>query len=285
MAMDSHIRTPLIRAGAIEVGGEAPPLLIAGPDTLESESLALEIGRSLAEIGRRLGIRVVFKGSYDKANRSSPRSYRGPGIVDGLRILERVRERTGLPVTSDVHSVAEVDQAGPVLDIIQIPAFLCRQNDLLRRAGETGRLVNIKKGQFLAPDQVPLRVEAATGPATPGVLVTERGTTFGYHELVNDMKAIPRIRARGIPVIFDSSHSVQSPGGQGDKSGGARELIPFVARAAAGAGCDGFFFEVHPDPDSALCDGPNALPLADLEALMVEIIAIDRIARRLKVES
>src|SRR5262245_29327127 len=208
MTLESHIRTPLIRAGAIEVGGDAPPLLIAGPDTLESEALAIEIGQELAGIGRRLGIRVVFKGSYDKANRSSPRSYRGPGIDEGLRILARVRERTGLPITSDVHSVDEVDRAGPVLDIIQIPAFLCRQNDLLRRARESGRLVNIKKGQFLAPDQVPLRVEAARGGGTPGVLVTERGTTFGYHDLVNDMKSIPRIRAQGIPVIFDSSHSV-----------------------------------------------------------------------------
>ncbi len=279
MPLDPHLRTRKVRAGAVEVGGDSPPLLIAGPDTLESESLAIAIGQTLSEIARRRGVTAVFKGSYDKANRSSPRSYRGPGIDEGLRILGVVRDRTGLPVTSDVHSVAEVDRAASILDIIQIPAFLCRQNDLLRRAGETGRLVNIKKGQFLSPDQVPHRVEAAAGPATPGVLITERGTTFGYHDLVNDMRSIPRIRALGIPVIFDASHSVQSPGGLGDRSGGSRELIPALARAAAGAGCDGFFFEVHPDPERALCDGPNSLALADLEPLLTELIAIDRIAR------
>jgi 2-dehydro-3-deoxyphosphooctonate aldolase (KDO 8-P synthase) len=279
MSIDPHLRTRAIRSGSISAGGDAPPLLIAGPDTLESEGLALEIARALREIAGRLRIPCVFKGSYDKANRSSSRSYRGPGIEEGLRILRAVKEATGLPVTSDVHAVAEVDLAAPVLDIIQIPAFLCRQNDLLRRAGESGRIVNIKKGQFLAPDQVPHRVEAATGPRTPGVLVTERGTTFGYHDLVVDMKSIPRIRAAGVPVIFDGSHSVQAPGGLGDRSGGARELIPFLARAAAGAGVDGFFFEVHPDPDEALCDGPNSLPLADLEPLLRELIAIDRIAR------
>jgi 2-dehydro-3-deoxyphosphooctonate aldolase (KDO 8-P synthase) len=281
MSIDPHLRTRPVLAGSIAIGGDAPPLLVAGPDTLESEGLALEIARALLAIAARLGISCVFKGSYDKANRSSSRSYRGPGIEEGLRILRAVKEATGLPVTSDVHAVAEVDVAAPVLDIIQIPAFLCRQNDLLRKAGETGRIVNIKKGQFLAPDQVPHRVEAATGPRTPGVLVTERGTTFGYHDLVNDMKSIPRIRAAGVPVIFDGSHSVQAPGGLGDRSGGARELIPFVARAAAGAGVDGFFFEVHPDPDRALCDGPNALPLADLEPLLEELIAIDRVARGL----
>jgi 2-dehydro-3-deoxyphosphooctonate aldolase (KDO 8-P synthase) len=281
MPIDPHLRTRPVRAGSIAAGGDAPPLLVAGPDTLESEGLALEIARALLEIAGRLGISCVFKGSYDKANRSSPRSYRGPGIEEGLRILRAVKEATGLPVTSDVHAVGEVDLAAPLLDIIQIPAFLCRQNDLLRKAAETGRIVNIKKGQFLAPDQVPHRVEAATGPRTPGVLVTERGTTFGYHDLVNDMKSIPRMRALGVPVIYDGSHSVQAPGGLGDRSGGARELIPFLARAAAGAGVDGFFFEVHPDPDRALCDGPNALPLADLEPLLRELIAIDRIARGL----
>jgi 2-dehydro-3-deoxyphosphooctonate aldolase (KDO 8-P synthase) len=281
MPIDPHLRTRPVRSGPIQVGGDLPPLLIAGPDTLESESLALEIASFLRGLAGRLGIPVVFKGSYDKANRSSSRSYRGPGLAEGLRILAKVREATGLPVTSDVHSVEEVDAAAAVLDIIQIPAFLCRQNDLLARAGATGRVVNIKKGQFLAPDQVANRVEAATGPRTPGVLVTERGTTFGYHDLVNDMKSIPRMRAAGAPVIFDASHSVQAPGGLGDRSGGARELIPFVARAAAGAGVDGFFFEVHPDPDRARCDGPNSLPLGDLEALAAELIAIDRVARAL----
>ena len=281
MAMDSHLHTPCIRAGDVVIGGNAPPLVIAGPDTLESEDLALTVARELKRISGRLGILCVFKGSYDKANRSSSKSYRGPGLQEGLRILRKVRDGVGLPVTSDVHTVSEVDEAARVLDILQIPAFLCRQNDLLRKAGETGRIVNIKKGQFLAPDQVRNRVEAATGPRTPGVIITERGTTFGYHELINDMKAIALMRSLGVPVVFDASHSVQTPGGLGDRSGGARDLIPFLARAAAGAGCDGFFFEVHPDPDRALCDGPNSLALADLEGLLGEILAIDRIARGL----
>jgi 2-dehydro-3-deoxyphosphooctonate aldolase (KDO 8-P synthase) len=279
MALDRHLTTREVRSGLVRAGGTAPLLIIAGPDTLESEPLALLIARELAAVGRRLGLAVVFKGSYDKANRSSASSYRGPGLAEGLRILRQVRDLTGLAVTSDVHSVEEVEAAAGTLDIIQIPAFLCRQNDLLRAAGESGRVVNLKKGQFLAPDEVPQRVEAAGGPRSQGVLVTERGTTFGYHNLVNDMKAIPQIRARGIPVIFDASHSVQSPGGLGDRSGGSRELIPYLARAAAGAGCDGFFFEVHPDPDLALCDGPSALSLADLEPLLREVEAIDRIAR------
>jgi 2-dehydro-3-deoxyphosphooctonate aldolase (KDO 8-P synthase) len=279
MSLSPHLRAREIRAGPVVIGGSAPPLIIAGPDTLESEPLALLIARALAEIASRLKLALVFKGSYDKANRSSARSYRGPGMVEGLRILRKVREATGLPVTSDVHSVAEVEPAAEVLDIIQIPALLCRQNDLLRAAGQTGRLVNIKKGQFLAPDEVPNRVEAATGPRTPGVIVTERGTTFGYHELVNDMKGLPRIRAAGIPVVFDATHSVQSPGGLGDRSGGSREIIPFLARAAAGAGCDGFFFEVHPEPEKALCDGPSSLWLRDLEPLLRDLVAIDRIAR------
>jgi 2-dehydro-3-deoxyphosphooctonate aldolase (KDO 8-P synthase) len=278
--LERHLRTREVRAGSVRAGGAAPLLIIAGPDTLESESLALEIAGALREIAARLGVCAVFKGSYDKANRSSPRSYRGPGLTEGLRILKAVRAG-GLPVTSDVHSPAEAATAAEVLDIIQIPAFLCRQNDLLRAAGATGRVVNVKKGQFLAPDEVPLRVEAATGPGTPGVLVTERGTCFGYHELVNDMKGIARIRARGIPLVFDASHSVQAPGALGDRSGGSRELIAPLARAAAGAGCDGFFFEVHPDPDRALCDGPSTLPLAELEPLLEELIAIDRIARGL----
>jgi 2-dehydro-3-deoxyphosphooctonate aldolase (KDO 8-P synthase) len=281
MSIPLHLRAREVRSGSIRAGGDAPPLIIAGPDTLESEDLALEIAGELAAIASRLGLVAVFKGSYDKANRSSARSYRGPGLEEGLRILRAVRDRTGLPVTSDVHTVPEAAAAAGTLDVIQVPAFLCRQNDLLRAVGDTGRLVNLKKGQFLAPDEVPGRVEAATGPRTPGVLVTERGTTFGYHQLVNDMKGVALIRSRGIPVVFDATHSVQMPGGLGDRSGGARELVPFLARAAAGAGCDGFFFEVHPDPDRALCDGPSTLPLATLEPLLREIVAVDRIARGL----
>jgi 2-dehydro-3-deoxyphosphooctonate aldolase (KDO 8-P synthase) len=191
-----------------------------------------------------------------------------------------VKDLTGLPVTSDVHSVEEARRAAPALDIVQIPAFLCRQNDLLEAAGESGKIVNVKKGQFLAPWNVEHRVAAATGPRTPGVIVTERGTTFGHGDLVNDFRGVVEIRSGGTPVVYDASHSVQRPGSLGDRSGGRRDWIPHLARAAAGAGCDGFFFEVHPDPDSALCDGPNALPLEALEPLLVDVIAIDRIARR-----
>jgi 2-dehydro-3-deoxyphosphooctonate aldolase (KDO 8-P synthase) len=197
----SHLQTKEIQAGDIRVGGRHPPLFIAGPDTLESEELALEIARELRRLRERFGLGMVFKGSYDKANRSSHLSYRGPGLERGLEILRRVKESTGLPVTSDVHTVGEVARAASVLDIIQIPAFLCRQNDLLAAAGAAGRIVNIKKGQFLPPRNVKGRVAAALGPATPGVIVTERGTTFGHGDLVNDFRGVVEIRAAGIPLV------------------------------------------------------------------------------------
>jgi 2-dehydro-3-deoxyphosphooctonate aldolase (KDO 8-P synthase) len=279
--MQPHLRTRRVVSGSVAVGGDAPPLVIAGPDTLESEELVLEVAAELGRVSRRMQLVIVFKGSYDKANRSSHLSYRGPGLELGLELLGKVKETTGLPVTSDVHTVAEIEKAAAVLDVLQIPAFLCRQNDLLRAAGATGKLVNIKKGQFLAPASVPLRVAAATGPRTPGVIVTERGTTFGHGDLVNDFRTLPLVRSQGIPVVFDATHSVQRPAALGDKSGGNRELIPYLARAAAGAGCDGFFFEVHPTPDAALCDGPSSLPLGALQGLLEEIVAIDRIARGL----
>jgi len=275
-----RIRTEEIRQGDIRIGGEAPLLLIAGPDVIESEAFALDVAAALRDIASRLDVTFVFKASYDKANRSSPESFRGPGRKEGLRILARIRHELGVPVTADVHGPEEAQAAGEVLDIVQIPAFLCRQNDLLAAACRTGRIVNLKKGQFLAPEDMAGRVRAATPPGGPRkVVVTERGTTFGYRYLVNDMQALPIIRAGGIPLIFDASHSVQRPGGLGDRSGGARDLIPAVARAAAGAGCDGFFFEVHPDPDRALCDGPSSLSIGDLDALVRDLIAIDRIAR------
>ncbi|MBI4601547.1 MAG: 3-deoxy-8-phosphooctulonate synthase [Planctomycetes bacterium] len=275
------MRTRKIESGGIAIGGDAPPLVIAGPDSLEGDEVVLEISRALRSIGERLRVGVVFKGSYDKANRSSHRSYRGPGLERGLAMLRRVREETGLRVTSDVHSVEEALRAAETLDIVQVPAFLSRQNDLLRAAGESGKIVNIKKGPFLAPWHARQRVEAAAGPRTPGVIVTERGTTFGHGDLVNDFRGVVQIRSEGIPVVYDASHSVQRPGGLGDRSGGNREWIPFLARAAAGAGCDGLFFEVHPRPDDALCDGPSSLSLAALEPLLEQIVAIDRIARGL----
>jgi len=275
-----RIETRKISAGGVVVGGGAPPLIIAGPDTLESLDLALDIARYLRQLASELSLPFVFKGSYDKANRSSHLSYRGPGMKGGLEILRKVREETGLPVTSDVHSPEEALEAGSVLDIVQIPAFLSRQNDLLQAAARTGKIVNIKKGQFLAPWSVPHRVAAATGPETPGVLVTERGTTFGHGDLVNDFRGVVEIRSRGVPVIYDASHSVQKPGALGDRSGGNREWIPFLARAAAGAGCDGFFFEVHPTPDAALVDGPSALPLSELRPLLEDLRAIHAVSSR-----
>jgi 2-dehydro-3-deoxyphosphooctonate aldolase (KDO 8-P synthase) len=274
------IETRKIASGSIAVGGGAPPLIIAGPDTLESLELALDIGKHLRQLADALSLPFVFKGSYDKANRSSHLSYRGPGLERGLEILRAVREETGLPVTSDVHTPEEALEAGAVLDIVQIPAFLSRQNDLLQAAARTGKIVNIKKGQFLAPWNIEHRVAAATGPATPGVLVTERGTTFGHGDLVNDFRGVIEIRSRGVPVIYDASHSVQKPGALGDRSGGNREWIPFLARAAAGAGCDGFFFEVHPSPDTALVDGPSALPLAELRPLLGDLLAIHAVSSR-----
>lgn len=281
----NEIVTREIRHGALRVGGRQPLLLIAGPDSLESRELALQIASVLVGLDRRHDLTVVFKGSYTKANRSSPGSYRGPGLEAGLRILEDVRRESGLPVTSDVHTEEEARVAGEVLDIVQIPALLCRQNDLLRAAGETGKIVNIKKGQFLGPEQVPGRVEAATGPDTPGVLLTERGTFFGYGDLVSDLRTLPRVRSRGVPVVFDVTHSLQRPGSLGDRTGGESDLIPPLARAAAGAGCDGFFLEVHPEPGKALCDGPSSLRLDRLERLVDDLIAIDRLVRRREIRS
>ena len=279
----SHLapETPLLTSGSLAVGAKSPPLIIAGPDSLESEELALTIAAELVRLQDKLQVPFVFKGSYDKANRSSHLSYRGPGIETGLSILSRVKQETGLPVTTDVHSSEEVSQAAEVLDILQVPAFLCRQNDLLQACGATGKLVNIKKGQFLDPANIPARAAAATGPETPGVLITERGTTFGHGDLVNDFRGIPTMREGGFCVIFDATHSVQKPGALGDRSDGKREMIPHLARAAAGTGCDGFFFEVHPEPDEALCDGPNSLRLDQFEALLCQVIEIDRIARQL----
>ncbi len=277
--MSARPTTRRIACGAFAIGGDAPPLFIAGPDSLESEELVLAIAAELCRLRDALGVPFVFKGSYDKANRSSHDSYRGPGLERGLALLRLVKERTGLPVTSDVHTVSEAHAAGDVLDILQVPAFLCRQNDLLRAAGETGCLVNIKRGQFLPPWSAGDRVRAATGPRTPGVVLTERGTTFGHGDLVNDFRAVVEIRRAGIPVVYDASHSVQKPAELGGRSGGHRDLIPPLARAAAGAGVDAYFFEVHPDPDSALCDGPSSLHLRDLEEVARDLIAIDRIAR------
>lgn len=256
----------------IEKGG--PLLIIAGPCVIENESDTVHIARELAGIRDRLGLPVVFKASYDKANRTSWNSYRGPGLEAGLDLLDFIRARFGLPVLSDVHQVSEVEKAAQVLDIIQIPAFLCRQTDLLIAAARTGLPVNIKKGQFLAPDDMRYVVEKVVQNGNDQVLITERGTTFGYHNLVVDMRSLAIMAELGYPVVFDATHSVQLPGGGPGRSGGERRFVPLLARAAVAAGVQGVFLEVHPQPDQALCDGANSWPLDRLEPLLRNLAAI-----------
>jgi len=268
-----------IHIKAVTIGGGAPLVLIAGPCVIEGEQFTLSLAKQLQEICRNLPIPLIFNASYDKANRTSISSSRGPGLVEGLRILQRVKDETGLPILSDVHSVSEVPKAAKVLDVIQIPAFLCRQTDLLVEAGRTGRPINVKKGQFLAPWDMSHVVEKITSTGNEQILLTERGSSFGYNNLVSDMKALPLMRGLGYPIIFDATHSVQLPGGAGKASGGNRELIPYLARAAVGAGVDGVFFEVHPKPDQALSDGANSLKIEALSPLLEQLMAIDRIVK------
>ena len=261
-------------ANRFGVGPGCPLLLIAGPCVLESEGLALSVAAFLADLAARLPVNVVFKGSFDKANRSSRSSYRGPGETEGLRILAQVRERHGLPVTTDVHDPRQAAAVAPLVDLLQIPAFLCRQTDLLVAAGETGTAVNIKKGQFMAPWDMRNAVEKVSSTGNGNVLVTERGTTFGYNNLVVDFRGLPAIRGSVCPVVFDATHSVQLPGGAGDVSAGERKYVAPLARAAVAAGVDGLFLEIHPDPDRALSDGPNSLSLAEVEPLLRTLLAI-----------
>jgi 2-dehydro-3-deoxyphosphooctonate aldolase (KDO 8-P synthase) len=249
--------------------------LIAGPCVAESRPLCLKVARELARLGRRLRLPVVFKASYDKANRSSHRSARGPGLAAGLEVLRAVKEETGLPVLTDVHLPSEADEAARVADVLQVPAFLCRQTDLLAAAAATGRWVNVKKGQFLAPEDMGNVVAKLRHAGARGrILLTERGTSFGYHNLVVDFRGIPALRALGCPVVFDATHSVQRPGGMGDRSGGDARFVPTLARAAVAAGCDGLFVETHPDPARALSDGPNMVRLRDLPRLLAEVLRI-----------
>src|SRR3954469_1474012 len=249
-------------------GGGSPLLWIAGPCVIESRDHTLGIARELARLADRLGFPLVFKASFDKANRSSGKSFRGLGMEAGLRVLADVQKETGLPVTTDVHESAQVSAVAEVVDLLQIPAFLARQTDLLLAAGRSGRAVNVKKGQFMAPWDMKNVVAKMDEAGNPNLLLTERGTTFGYGNLVNDMRAIPWMQDLGRPVIFDATHSVQTPGSQGDRTGGDRRMVPFLARAAVAAGCDGVFVETHPRPDSAPSDGPNMIPLDDLPALI-----------------
>jgi 2-dehydro-3-deoxyphosphooctonate aldolase (KDO 8-P synthase) len=241
---------------------------------VESEKLCLRVGTNLKRLCSRLGIFYVFKASFDKANRTSAKSFRGPGTEAGLRVLGKVGAELEVPVLTDVHTEAQVEAAAAVVDILQIPAFLCRQTDLIAAAVRTGKIVNLKKGQFLSPREMGQVVDKAKGAGGRRLLVTERGTTFGYNNLVADMRAIPIMRAFGFPVIFDATHSVQLPGGGGDKSSGQREFAPVLARCALAAGADGVFIETHPEPEKALSDGPNMIPLAEMPALLQSLMRV-----------
>jgi 2-dehydro-3-deoxyphosphooctonate aldolase (KDO 8-P synthase) len=260
-------------------GGTRPPVFIAGPCVIESPEHCLGLARRIAEAARRAGVPVVFKASFDKANRSSLGSYRGPGLTEGLAVLKRVKKETGLPVLTDIHAPEQAAPAGEVADIVQIPAFLCRQTDLLLAAGKCGAAVNIKKGQFLAPEDIGHAVEKVASTGNRRILLTERGATFGYRDLVVDMRSLAVLRDLGWPVILDATHSVQKPGGLGDRSGGEPRFIEVLARAAAAAGIDGLFTETHEDPARALSDGANALPLPRLEPLMAMVTAIAKLVR------
>jgi len=257
--------------------GDSQLSLIAGPCIIENEKLTLRIAETLKNIASEKKIPFIFKASCDKANRLSHKSYRGVGLKKGLKILSKVKRQLSIPVLSDVHCKDDVKQAAEVLDVLQIPALLCRQTDLLIAAGKTGKPVNIKKGQFLAPEDMIYLIEKVKSTGNNKIIITERGTSFGYHNLVNDMRAIPMMKSFGHPVIYDATHSVQLPGGAKGKSSGNREMIPHLARAAVAAGADGVFFEVYPQPDKALCDGPNSLVLKDLPGLLDVLIQIRKI--------
>jgi 2-dehydro-3-deoxyphosphooctonate aldolase (KDO 8-P synthase) len=250
--------------------------LIAGPCVIESEKLCRQIAASMQKTCRALGINYIFKASYDKANRSSGSSFRGPGLKAGLQVLANIREEFNTPILTDVHTEEQVQQAGEVVDILQIPAFLCRQTDLILAAVRTGKIVNVKKGQFLSPQEMGQAVKKATAAGGKKLLLTERGTTFGYNNLVADMRSIPIMREFGFPVIFDATHSVQLPGAGGDRSGGERRMAPVLAQCAVAAGVDGLFIETHPDPDHALSDGPNMIPLAQMRGVLGRLVKIHR---------
>jgi len=261
------------------VGIEHPIFFIAGPDTLESQQLALDVAGHIKPIADRLGILYVFKGSFDKANRSSHKSYRGPGLEGGLKIMEAVKKQIGVPVLTDVHEDTPLGEVASVIDVIQTPAFLCRQTNFMQSVAKTGKPINVKKGQFMSPWEMGNVIEKMTAVAEHNFFLCERGFSFGYNNLVADMRGLAIMRQYA-PVVFDSTHTVQLPGGQGNASGGMREMIPVLARAAMGAGVAGVFLETHPTPDTALCDGPNSLPLADVEGLLETLVEIDAISKR-----
>ena len=263
-----------------DVGLEHPLFLIAGPCVVESEQLQLDVAGQLKEITGRLGIHFIFKSSFDKANRTSISSFRGPGMEEGLRVLAEVKRQIGVPVLTDVHEYTPMDEVASVVDVLQTPAFLVRQTDFITKVCQTGKPVNIKKGQFLSPwDMAPV-VEKAKSTGNHNIMVCERGASFGYNNLVSDMRSLSVMRQTGCPVVFDATHSVQLPGGQGSTSGGQRELVPVLARAAIAVGVAGIFMETHPDPSKALSDGPNAWPLGKMEALLTTLLELDAITKR-----
>ena len=269
----------IVAVGAARFGNALPLALIAGPCALESREHALEMAGALKEIAGRLGIGLVYKTSFDKANRTSATSARGLGLEAALPVFAEIRVRLGVPVLTDVHEPEQCARVAEVVDVLQIPAFLCRQTDLLVAAAKTGRPVNVKKGQFLAPWDMANVIAKITGAGNRNVLVTERGASFGYNTLVSDMRALPILAQTGAPVIFDATHSVQQPGGQGTKSGGERQFVPVLARAATAVGIAGVFIETHQDPDQAPSDGPNMIPLNEMEPLLRTLIALDKLAK------
>jgi 2-dehydro-3-deoxyphosphooctonate aldolase (KDO 8-P synthase) len=268
-----------VAIGSITIGAGHPLALIGGPCAIEGESFMLDVASRLRDITAKAAVPFIFKSSYDKANRTSIYSYRGPGLQKGLEILQKIKDAVGVPVLSDVHAVEEVKPAAEVLDVLQIPAFLCRQTDLVVAAARTGKPVNVKKGQFLAPWDTQNIVEKVHSVGNDQVLLTERGASFGYNNLVVDMRSLVVMRSFDVPVVFDATHSVQLPGGAGTTSSGQREFVPHLARAAVATGCDALFMEIHPDPDHAPSDGPNMLRLENLPALLAQITQIDRIVR------
>ena len=259
-----------------DVGAEHPMFLIAGPDSLESLDMCLEVAGTVAQVARELGMLYIFKGSFDKANRTSHTSYRGPGIDAGLKMLQNVREQIGVPVLTDIHEPSHIAEVAEVVDVLQTPAFLCRQTDFIEAVAASGKPVNIKKGQFLSPWEMSQVVAKAHAAGSTQTMVCERGFSFGYNNLVVDMRGLAAMRSTGCPVVFDATHSVQLPGGQGGASGGQREHIAVLARAAVAAGVSGVFMETHPRPDEALCDGPNSLPLSKMEQLLRVLWALDQ---------
>lgn len=273
--------TRAVRMGTVDIGGNNGLTLIAGPCVIESEKHARFMAENLLRLANDLGMPFVFKSSYDKANRSSLGGFRGPGIKEGLRILAAIKKDLGVPVLSDVHDEAEISAAAEVLDVIQIPAFLCRQTDFLIAAAKSGKPVNIKKGQFMAPWDMGNAAKKVADSGNPDVILTERGASFGYNNLVADMRSLPIMRSFGTPVVFDATHSVQLPGGKGNCSGGDRDMAIVLARAAVAAGVDGIFLEVHEEPDNAKCDGPNMIPLSGMERLLRCLLAIDAVVKKI----